>query len=186
MELYIAGYLVENGFANDMVYALKILKVASDDWYGELIDEALSSDEKAQRRAASQARRKELGKPETFDLETSLELRKSIRQGRPSTRTQRPQTPSSGERAAPESRLPTTNARQRDLDRQATNLLRRRRETEDPRRPNGRPSIAPPTPPISSGNTPLRSAMSPKEKPSSSMIRFLPIGSIPLQFALAP
>jgi hypothetical protein len=39
MELYIAEYLVENGFANDMVSALKILHVASDDWYDELINE---------------------------------------------------------------------------------------------------------------------------------------------------
>ena len=39
MELYIADYLVENGFANDMVSALKILHVASDDWYDELLSE---------------------------------------------------------------------------------------------------------------------------------------------------
>lgn len=38
MELYIAEYLVENGFANDMVSALKILKVASDDWRQELFE----------------------------------------------------------------------------------------------------------------------------------------------------
>jgi hypothetical protein len=140
MELYIAGYLVENGFANDIISALKILKVASDDWYGELIDEALSPEEKAKKRAASLARRRELGKPETFDLETSLELRKSIKQGQPSTSGQRPQTPSSGERAPVETRLPTTNARQQALDREATRLLRSRRETEDPRRPTEAPT----------------------------------------------
>ena len=140
MELYIAEYLVENGFANDMVSALKILKVASDDWYDELIVEAMSSEEKAKKREASQARRRQLGKPETFDLEKSLELQRSIRQGQPSTRGQRPQTPSAGERAPLETRLPTTSARQRDLDRQATELLRRRRETEDPRRPTEAPT----------------------------------------------
>ncbi len=36
MELYIAEYLVENRFADDIVSALKILKVVSDDWYNEL------------------------------------------------------------------------------------------------------------------------------------------------------
>lgn len=39
MELYIAEYLVENGFANDMISALKILHVVSDDWYDELLSE---------------------------------------------------------------------------------------------------------------------------------------------------
>jgi hypothetical protein len=78
MELYIAEYLVENGFANDMVSALKILHVASDDWYDELLDEALSSEEKARRRAASQQRRQMLGISNT-NVDQSAEIRARIR-----------------------------------------------------------------------------------------------------------
>jgi hypothetical protein len=73
MELYIAEYLVENGFANNMVSALKILNVVSDDWYNELINEVLTPEERAAKRAASQERRRMLGIPQT-NADTSAEI----------------------------------------------------------------------------------------------------------------
>ena len=69
MELYIAEYLVENGFANDIVSALKILKVASDNWYDELINEAkidwnVGPRAKAERKLSSLGQRMRRAKPE--------------------------------------------------------------------------------------------------------------------------
>lgn len=69
MELYIAEYLVENGFASDMVSALKILHVASDDWYDELLDEAkinwnAGPRAKAERKLSSLGKKLPRAKPE--------------------------------------------------------------------------------------------------------------------------
>jgi len=120
MELYIAEYLVENGFANDMVSALKILHVASDDWYDKLLDEALSSEEKARRRAASQQRRQMLGIPQT-NVDQSAEIRARIRANKPRQLGQSPVTPTSGERGARDPRLGET-PRQRRANAVATGM----------------------------------------------------------------
>lgn len=83
MELYIAEYLVENGFANNMVSALKILKVASDDWYGELIDEAkinwnAGPRAKAERKLSSLGQKMRRAKPEDMvKLATRIKQLKS-------------------------------------------------------------------------------------------------------------
>jgi len=121
MELYIAEYLVENGFANDMVSALKILHVASDDWYDELLDEALSPKEKARRRAASQQRRQMLGIPQT-NVDQSAEIRARIRERQPSGLGGRAQTPTSGERGVRDPRLGET-PQQRRANAAATKMV---------------------------------------------------------------
>jgi hypothetical protein len=121
MELYIAEYLVENRFADDIVSALKILKVVSDDWYGELINEVLTPEERAQRRAARAQRMKDLGKTET-DAETAAQIRAGIRSGGASARGGRPQTPSSGVRGARDPRLGPTQ-QQRQADAAATRMV---------------------------------------------------------------
>lgn len=54
MELFIAKYLVENGFANDIVSALKILYSASDDWYDELLNENITKELSDMRRQIQQ------------------------------------------------------------------------------------------------------------------------------------
>jgi hypothetical protein len=102
MELYIAEYLVENRFADDIVSALKILKVVSDDWYNELINEVLTPEEKAAKRAASQERRRMLGIPQN-NVDTSAEIRAGIRSrgasssgGRVQSRTMNLSTPGQG------------------------------------------------------------------------------------------
>lgn len=83
MELYIAEYLVENGFANDMVSALKILKVASDDWYDELIDEAkidwnAGPRAKAERKVSSLGQKMRRARPEDMvKLATRIKQLKS-------------------------------------------------------------------------------------------------------------
>jgi len=102
MELYIAEYLVENRFANDMVSALKILHVASDDWYDELLDEALTPEQKAEKRRQRAERMRQLGKTEPTPEQSAL-LRQSARQrgasssgGRVQSRTMNLSTPGQG------------------------------------------------------------------------------------------
>lgn len=153
MELHIAEYLVENGFANDMVSALKILKVASDDWYDELIDEALSSDEKAQRRAASQERRRMLGIPQT-NVDQSAQIRAGIRNrgasssgGRVQSRTMNLSTPGQGRE---------TTAQQRTAQ-QADAILRRNRSTGAGREAEAKRPTASPTFVGPGGRQPLAS-----------------------------
>jgi len=123
MELYIAEYLVENRFADDIVSALKILKVVSDDWYNELINEVLTPEEKAAKRAASQERRRMLGIPQN-NVDTSAEIRAGIRSrgasssgGRVQSRTMNLSTPGQGRE---------TTAQQR-TGQQADAILRRNR-----------------------------------------------------------
>ena len=61
MELFIAKYLVENGFANDIVSVLKILYSASDDWYDELLNENITKELSDMRRQIQQLTQR--GKP---------------------------------------------------------------------------------------------------------------------------
>ena len=153
MELYIAEYLVENGFANDMISALKILRVASDDWYDELLDEALSSEEKARRRAASQQRRTMLGIPQT-NVDQSAQIRAGIRSrgasssgGRVQSRTMNLSTPGQGRE---------TTAQQRTAQ-QADAILRRDRSTGVGKEVEARRPTASPTFVGSGGRQPLAS-----------------------------
>lgn len=152
MELYIAEYLVENGFANDMVSALKILKVASDDWYDELI-EALSPEEKAQRRAARAERMRSLGKTET-DAETAAQIRAGIRNrgassrgGAVQSRTMNLSTPGQGR----ETRAQQTAGQQADA------ILRRNRSTGAGREAEAKRPTASPTFVGPGGRQPLAS-----------------------------
>ena len=152
MELYIAEYLVENGFANDMVSALKILKVASDDWYDELI-EALSPEEKAAKRAASQKRREMLGIPQT-NVDQSAQIRARIRNrgasssgGRVQSRTMNLSTPGQGR----ETRAQQTAGQQADA------ILRRNRSTGAGREAEAKRPTASPTFVGPGGRQPLAS-----------------------------
>lgn len=158
MELYIAEYLVENGFANDMVSALKILNVVSEDWYNELINEVLTPEEKAAKRAASQERRRMLGIPQT-NVDTSSEIRAGIRSrgasssgGRVQSRTMNLSTPGQGRE---------TTAQQRTAQ-QADAILRRNRSTgagkeAEAKRPTASPTFVGPggRQPLASQGKPL-------------------------------
>jgi hypothetical protein len=153
MELYIAEYLVENGFANDMVSALKILKVVSDDWYDELINEVLTPEEKAARRAASQERRSMLGISQT-NVDQSAAIRAGIRSrgasssgGRVQSRTMNLSTPGQGRE---------TTAQQRTTQ-QADAILRRNRSTGAGREAEAKRPTASPTFVGSGGRQPLAS-----------------------------
>jgi hypothetical protein len=153
MELYIAEYLVENGFANNMVSALKILNVVSDDWYNELINEVLTPEEKAAKRAASQERRKMLGIPQT-NVDTSAEIRAGIRNrgasssgGRVQSRTMNLSTPGQGRE---------TTAQQRTAQ-QADAILRRNRSTGAGREAEAKRPTASPTFVGPGGRQPLAS-----------------------------
>ena len=134
MELYIAEYLVENGYANDMVSALKILKVASDDWKQELC-ENISQELAMARREIQQLMQR--GRPVPPELHAkAAKLAKQAKdeanigavlsRDKPKPKRvpglgERPQTPSSGVRAARDPRLGPTAA-QRRADRTATRL----------------------------------------------------------------
>jgi hypothetical protein len=158
MELYIAEYLVENGFANNMVSALKILNVVSDDWYNELINEVLTPEERAAKRAASQERRRMLGIPQT-NADTSAEIRAGIRNrgasssgGRVQSRTMNLSTPGQGRE---------TTAQQRTAQ-QADAILRRNRSTgagkeAEAKRPTASPTFVGPggRQPLASQGKPL-------------------------------
>lgn len=158
MELHIAEYLVENGFANNMVSALKILNVVSDDWYNELINEVLTPEEKAAKRAASQERRRMLGIPQT-NVDTSAEIRAGIRSrgasssgGRVQSRTMNLSTPGQGRE---------TTAQQR-TGQQADAILRRNRSTgagkeAEAKRPTASPTFVGPggRQPLASQGKPL-------------------------------
>ncbi len=158
MELYIAEYLVENGFANDMVSALKILNVVSDDWYNELINEVLTPEERAAKRAASQERRRMLGIPQT-NVDQSAEIRAGIRNrgasssgGRVQSRTMNLSTPGQGRE---------TTAQQRTAQ-QADAILRRNRSTgagieAEAKRPTASPTFVGPggRQPLASQGKPL-------------------------------
>lgn len=158
MELYIAEYLVENGFANDMASALKILNVVSDDWYNELINEVLTPEERAAKRAASQERRRMLGIPQT-NVDQSAEIRAGIRNrgasssgGRVQSRTMNLSTPGQGRE---------TTAQQRTAQ-QADAILRRNRSTgagkeAEAKRPTASPTFVGPggRQPLASQGKPL-------------------------------
>lgn len=153
MELYIAEYLVENGFANDMVSALKILKVVSDDWYDELINEVLTPEEKAAKRAAAQERRRMLGISQT-NVDQSAAIRERIRSrgasssgGRVQSRTMNLSTPGQGRE---------TTAQQR-TGQQADDILRRNRSTGAGREAEARRPTASPTFVGPGGRQPLAS-----------------------------
>ena len=153
MELYIAEYLVENGFADNIVSALKILNVISDDWYNELINEVLTPEEKAAKRAASQERRRMLGIPQT-NVDQSAEIRAGIRNrgasssgGRVQSRTMNLSTPGQGRE---------TTAQQR-TGQQADAILRRNRSTGAGREAEAKRPTASPTFVGSGGRQPLAS-----------------------------
>ena len=153
MELYLAEYLVENRFANDIVSALKILKVASDDWYNGLISEVLDPEEKAKRRAASQERRRMLGISQT-DVDQSAAIRAGIRSrgasssgGRVQYRTMNLSTPGQGRE---------TTAQQR-TGQQADAILRRNRSTGAGREAEAKRPTASPTFVGPGGRQPLAS-----------------------------
>jgi hypothetical protein len=153
MELYIAEYLVENRFADDIVSALKILKVVSDDWYNELINEVLTPEEKAAKRAASQERRRMLGIPQN-NVDTSAEIRAGIRSrgasssgGRVQSRTMNLSTPGQGRE---------TTAQQR-TGQQADAILRRNRSTGAGRESEAKRPTASPTFVGPGGRQPLAS-----------------------------
>lgn len=158
MELYIAEYLVENGFADNIVSALKILNVISDDWYNELINEVLTPEEKAAKRAASQERRRMLGIPQT-NVDQSAQIRAGIRDrgasssgGRVQSRTMNLSTPGQGRE---------TTAQQRTAQ-QADAILRRNRSTgagkeAEAKRPTASPTFVGPggRQPLASQGKPL-------------------------------
>jgi hypothetical protein len=153
MELYIAEYLVENRFADDIVSALKILKVVSDDWYGELINEVLTPEERAAKRAASQERRRMLGISQT-DVDQSAAIRAGIRSrgasssgGRVQSRTMNLSTPGQGRE---------TTAQQR-TGQQADAILRRNRSTGAGREAEAKRPTASPTFVGPGGRQPLAS-----------------------------
>lgn len=131
MELFIAKYLVENGFANDIVSALKILYSASDDWYDELLNENITRELSDMRRQIQQLTQR--GKPvppamRAKAAELARQVRASANIGAELNRgkTNKNKVPGSGSRPQkPEMRDPRLGPtrQQRQADTAATRMV---------------------------------------------------------------
>ena len=145
MELYIAEYLVENGFANDMVSALKILHVASDDWYDELINEDQVELAKIRRKIQELNQRGKPVPPELHamaaklakEVNSAAKIGAELNKGKPKPKgvPGRGETPQSTNierrtrRSLPNTTTGRRTSQQTELDRRATGRLDRDRRT---------------------------------------------------------
>lgn len=90
LDIYdiVLSYLLDEGYVDTEHAAKKIISVMSEEWIDNIF-EVLSPEEKAKRRAASQARRQALGIPEKTPEETA-EIMGRVRQRGARTRGQVP------------------------------------------------------------------------------------------------
>ena len=119
----LVSFLVDNYYADDYRSAEKILECISDEFYDELL-EALTPEERAAGRA--KVAKKKQQRAEFFTSRGATppsreELQQSIKQGKPATRGQRPQTGTSGLAGKSDSRELTPSATTQTPRSRATN-----------------------------------------------------------------